>query len=115
MPSELVMQAREEHSIQHVSEAASGSRIRAIEGKLPLFPAKPDHRAPLLHHCVFFGHKHWKTLRSHDDEMTALIDANAGSPSKPAKTFPEVLFHPEPTGLHRSSPLSATLALKLSN
>ena len=60
MPSELMMQAREKHSIQHVSEAASGSRIRAIEGKLPLFPTKPHHRAPLLHHGIFFGHEHRK-------------------------------------------------------
>jgi len=31
-------------------------------------------------------------LRSHDDQMTALIDARAGSPSKPAKALPEVFF-----------------------
>jgi hypothetical protein len=59
MPPHLVMQTREKHSIQHVPEAAFGARIGAIEGKWPRFPAKPDHRAPFLHHCVFFGHEHW--------------------------------------------------------
>jgi hypothetical protein len=59
MPPHLVMQAWEKHSIQHVLETRFGARIGAIEGEWPLFPTKSDHGAPFLHHCVFFGHKHW--------------------------------------------------------
>jgi hypothetical protein len=66
MPSHLVMQAREKHSVQQVSKAGLGARIGAIEGKWPLFPAKADHGAPSFHHCIFFGHEHWKFLHSHD-------------------------------------------------
>ena len=75
MPPHLVMQARKKHSVQHVVKAAFGARIGAIEGKCPLLPAKPDHGAPLLHHCVFFGHEHWNFLHSHDGHMTASINA----------------------------------------
>jgi len=59
MPPHLVMQAREQHPVQHVSKAGFGARIGAIEGKWPLFPTKPDHGTPPLHRCVFFGHDHW--------------------------------------------------------
>jgi hypothetical protein len=88
MPPHLVMQAREKHSVQHVVKAAFGARIGAIEGKCPLLPAKPDHGAPFLHHCVFFGHEHWNFL--HDGHMTASINASTGSPPKPANAFSEV-------------------------
>jgi hypothetical protein len=60
MPSHLVMQAREKHSIHHVLEAVLVARIGAIERELPLFPAKPDHGAPFLHHGIFFSHEHGK-------------------------------------------------------
>jgi hypothetical protein len=92
VPPHLVMQAREKHPVQHVSDAGSGSCIDAIKGKLLRIQAKPDHGAPPFHHGVFFGHEHWKILPSHDDQMTASIDARAGSPSKPAKAFLEVFF-----------------------
>jgi hypothetical protein len=59
MPSHLMMQAWEKHSIQHVFEPAFGTRIGAIEGKWPFLPAKPDHGAPFLHHRIFFSHEHW--------------------------------------------------------
>jgi hypothetical protein len=60
MPPHLMMQAWEEHSIEHVLETGFGPRIGAIEGKWPFFPTKPDHWAPFLHHGIFFGHEHWK-------------------------------------------------------
>jgi hypothetical protein len=60
MSPHLVMQTWEKHSIQHVLEATLGAWIGAIERKWPFFPTKADHRAPFLHHCVFFGHEHWK-------------------------------------------------------
>jgi hypothetical protein len=82
------MQAWEKHSVQHVVKAGFGARIGAIEGKWPLFPAKPDHGAPSLHHCVFFGHEHWKF----SIHMTASINAIAGSPPKPANALSEVTF-----------------------
>src|SRR5579871_2475726 len=82
MPSHLVMQAREKHAVQHVFDAALRSRIGTIEGKWSFFPTKADHRAPPLHHGVFFSHQHWKTLHLHDDRVTASIDASAGSPLK---------------------------------
>jgi hypothetical protein len=97
MPSHLVMQAREKHPVQQVSEAGLGARVGAIEGKLPLFPAKPDHGAPFLHHRVFFGHEHWKS----SIHMTASTNASAGSPPKPANAprnnFSEGLCHVRPT------------------
>jgi hypothetical protein len=92
MPPHLVMQAREKHSVQHVVETALGARIGAIEGKCPLLPAKPDHGAPFLHHCVFFGHEHWNFLRSHDGHTTASINATAGLPPKPANALSEATF-----------------------
>jgi hypothetical protein len=77
------MEAWEKHPIQHVVEAAFWARIGAIEGKLPLLPTKPDHGAPFLHYCVFFGHEHWKF----SIHMTAAINASAGSPPKPANAL----------------------------
>jgi hypothetical protein len=92
MPPHLVMQAGEKHSVQHVVKAAFGARIGAIEGKCPLFPAKPDHGAPFLHHGVFFGHEHWNFLHSHEGHPTASLNATAGSPPKPANALWEVTF-----------------------
>jgi hypothetical protein len=80
MSPHLVMQAWEKHSIQHVLEATFGARIGAIERKWPFFPTKADHRAPFLHHGVFFGHEHWKF----SIQMTALSMRVPGSPPKPA-------------------------------
>jgi hypothetical protein len=118
MPPHLVVQAWEKHSVQHVPKAGFGTRIGAIEGKWPLFPAKPDHGAPFLHHGVFFGHKHWK-FSIHDGHMTASINASAGSPPKPANALSEVTFqgrvlsHPtNPTALRETK---APTALKRTN
>ena len=117
VPPHLVMQARKKHSVQHVVKAAFGARIGAIEGKCPLLPAKPDHGAPLLHHCVFFGHEHWNFLHSHDGHMTASINATAGSPPKPANALSEVTFQTRASSRPTNLPFSQnpSPALKRSN
>src|SRR5229473_5112110 len=80
IPPHLVMQAWEKYSIQHVSKAGRAARIGAIVRKWPGFPAKPNHGAPFLHHCILFGQEHG----NFSVQTTASIHANTGSPPRPA-------------------------------
>jgi hypothetical protein len=61
MPSHLVVQTREKHAVQQISNATFGSWIGAVEGKGSFLPTKADHGAPLLHHGIFFSDEHWNS------------------------------------------------------